>query len=88
MGKRLLATLNEFKKKGEITVEIWYHSAIFTQDYKAARSQGHTENFDAVLNHIKTVGAKNVVILADHDIDYSTSRAGKATRIVVPGCVW
>jgi hypothetical protein len=28
-----------------------------------------TENFDAVLDHIQKVGAKNVLILADRDID-------------------
>jgi hypothetical protein len=90
MGKKLLATLAEFVRRGELDMEIWYHSKIFTQDYHAARAGTNpwTENFDAVLDHIQKVGAKNVLILADHDIDISTKAAGKAKRLVLPGCVW
>ena len=94
LGMKAISSINEFHQNGQIKLSIFYMagSSVFT-DANEARSNYWAEGWNAALSHIKGSKVKNVVILADDDIDNPyldkyNRPTGTNGRTIVDGCVW
>lgn len=80
-AKDAIGTINQYIKRGEIKVNIFYF-ADRVATTKSAAGQG--TDGGAVLDHIEQTKPTNVIIITDSDVD----EARNHSLVTVPGAVW
>lgn len=76
-----IGTINQYVKKGEIKVNIFY----FADRVASTKAQaGGGTDGSAVLDHIEQTKPTNVVVVTDSDVN----NAGDHSLVTVPGAVW
>ena len=80
-GERAMAFLNEYVRKGQIKINLYYFSENVHGNRRAAESEGGTRG-QPILNHILATEPDNVIVMTDSDI--SDCR----TDVTVPGAVY
>lgn len=85
VGQQAIASLNQFVKKGQLKIKIYYFGDDISSDPDDP-SLGHsTSATQKILDHIQAIHANNVIIMTDSDMDHQ----GEFTRqVTVPGAVW
>ena len=82
VGINAISVLNNYVKRGEIKVDIYYFSDNVHRAADSARAEGGTD-LEAVFDHIKKTKPDNVIIMTDRDGDRSD-----LYPLEVPGAVW
>lgn len=87
IGKRAIATVQKkFVDEGKCTMDLYYFDDYVTNNASEWwLGRGSTDAWPRILENIKATGAKNVVIMTDHDMN--NDAAGGPT-VIVEGCVW
>ena len=80
-GERAIASLNDYVRKGQIKINLYYFSNNVHSDRRAAENEGGTEG-QPILDHIEATKPDNVIVMTDSDI--SDCR----TDTTVPGAVY
>ena len=80
-GERAMAFLNEYVRKGQIKINLYYFSENVHDNRRAAENEGGTEG-QPILDHIEATKPDNVIIMTDSDIDDCR------TFVTVPGAVY
>lgn len=76
-----IGTVNQYVKKGEIKVNIFY----FADRVASTKTQaGGGTDGNAVLDHIEKTKPTNVIVITDSDVD----NARNHSLVAVPGAVW
>ena len=83
VGRDAIATLNQYVKKKQIKINIYYFSDTVFTDYDDPRAEGGT-NPQPVFDHIAATKPKNVIIMTDGDFDHYP----EVQSIQVPGAAW
>ena len=88
VGKRAIATVKQkFVDKGLCTMNIFYFDDIVTTDEHDWRlGRGSTDAWPLILQNIVDTGARNVLIMTDHDMDVDAVNLGKT--VYIEGTVW
>lgn len=93
-GKAAVAEILKLEDEDLLNVEIYYFSALLSQDAATARSDGRYECWDLVIENINAAPkTKNVIIMTDTDIEHDWRVPGchgcvNGPGTVVDGCVW
>lgn len=93
-GMAALKEILDLEKEDLIKINIWYFSAILSQNQAAARSRGEYECWDLVINNINAAPkTKNVIIMSDTDLRIDWGAPGchgciNGPGTSVEGCVW
>ena len=82
VGINAIGVLNNYVKRGEIKVDIYYFSNNVHRAADRARAEGGTD-LESVFDHIKETKPDNVIIMTDGDGD-----ASDLYPLEVPGAVW
>ena len=85
IGKRAIASVLDFANKGELILKIYYFANHVYTSPEPARKEGGTTAWSNIIAQIKADKAKNVVLMTDTDMEYSTDLQPSC---VVPGYVW
>lgn len=85
VGNNMLGVLNQYVRKNQIAVDIYYFANHIETDAKKARSQGGTGAGQELINHIKSSNPDNVIVMTDQDFDWYNFPNNSVT---VPGAVW
>lgn len=86
IGKQAVATVKEFKDRGECELNVYYFGNTISNDmYAPGVWDAGTSAWNEILQNIKATGAKNVVLMTDQDMEYQAAR-GPVCK--VEGCVW
>lgn len=80
-AKDAIGTINQYVKKGDIKVNIFYFADRVATTKESA---GSGTNGNAVLDHIEETKPTNVIVITDSDVN----NAGKHKLVTVPGAVW
>lgn len=80
-AKDAIGTINQYVKKGDIKVNIFYFADRVASTKSAA---GGGTDGNAVLDHIESTKPTNVVVITDSDVD----NARDHKLVTVPGAVW
>ncbi len=80
-AKDAIGTVNQYVKKGDIKVNIFYFAERVSN--KASSAGGGTDG-DAVLDHIEETKPTNVIVITDSDVN----NAKDHNPVTVPGAVW
>lgn len=87
VGRKAIKSIKTFEDMGEIVLMLRFFDDVVTADEDDPRlGQGGTNAWPEILQEIKASGAKNVVIMTDHDMNWDAVRYGQTCR--VEGCVW
>ena len=87
VGRKAIKSIKTFEDMGEIVLTLRFFDDVVTADEDDPRlGRGGTNAWPDILQEIKTSGAKNVVIMTDHDMDWDAVRYNQTCR--VEGCVW
>jgi hypothetical protein len=87
VGRKAIKSIKTFEDMGEIVLTLRFFDDVVTADEDDPRlGQGGTNAWPDILQEIKASGAKNVVIMTDHDMDWDAVRYNQTCR--VEGCVW
>lgn len=85
VGNNMLGVLNQYVRKNQIAIDIYYFANHVETDQMNARSQGGTGAGRELLDHIKSTNPDNVIVMTDSDFDWYDFPSGLVT---VPGAVW
>lgn len=85
LGKRFVATLTDYVKRGELNLDVYYFSDIITNDPTDSRLGKGTHAWQEILSTIKNNDIKNVVIMTDCDMEKDATAGPTCT---VEGTVW
>ena len=85
VGNSMLGVLNEYEKKNQIKVNVYYFAIHLETNAEVARKQGGTYAGDEILDNIQQTKPDNVIIMTDSDFDSTMHGSHKVT---VPGAVW
>lgn len=85
VGNNMLGVLNQYVRKNQIAIDIYYFANHIETDANAARVQGGTGAGKELLDHIKATNPDNVIIMTDSDFDWYGFPSEMTT---VPGAVW
>ena len=81
VGSQAIATLNNYVKRGEIKINLFYFSNNVHDNQEACYHEGGTKG-QPIMNHIKATKPDNVIVMTDDDIvDINDG-------VTVPGAVW
>ena len=83
-GFSAISALNEYVKRGQLKINIYYFAVNIHTTPEAARAEGGTCRADFLLNHIAATKPNNVVIMTDSDVDSSNN----SKYVSVNGGVW
>jgi hypothetical protein len=87
VGRKAIKSIKTFEDMGEIVLMLRFFDDIVTADEDDPRlGRGSTDAWPEILQEIKASGAKNVVIMTDHDMNWDAVRCKQTCR--VEGCVW
>ena len=87
VGRKAIKSIKTFEDMGEIVLTLRFFDDVVTADEDDPRlGRGGTNAWPDILQEIKASGAKNVVIMTDHDMDWDAVRYNQTCR--VEGCVW
>lgn len=67
-GKKMISILNDYVRRNEIKVQLYYFSDNVHTTAAAAKKEGGTEG-TPIINHIIKTKPQNVIIITDSDID-------------------
>lgn len=81
VGEQAIATLNNYVRRGELRIDLFYFSENVHSDKASAEREGGTRG-EPILQHIKQTKPDNVIVMTDSDIRDCTS------SVSVPGGVW
>lgn len=81
VGQNAIGVLNNYVRRGEVKLNVYYFSNNVHRSAQAARNEGGT-NGQPILDHIRRTQPTNVIIMTDADISDCRS------TVVVPGAVW
>lgn len=93
-GMAAIADIIELEKEGLLNLEIYFFSALLSQDQATARADGRYECWDLVIENINAAPkTKNVIIMTDTDIGHDWRVPGchgciNGPGTTVDGCVW
>ena len=93
-GMAAVADILKLDEQGLLDANIYYFSALLTQDQELARRNGRYECWDLVIENINAAPkTKNVIIMTDTDIGYDWGVKGchgciRGPGTAVDGCVW
>lgn len=85
VGQAAISCINEFDRRGEIKLNLYYFSNHVHTDAEAARDEGGTTAWPEMLAQIAANKTKNVVILTDSDMQ---SLGNISPSLMIDGCVW
>lgn len=83
-GFNAISALNEYVKRGQLKINIYYFAVNIHTTPEAARAEGGTCKADLLLDHIAATKPNNVVIMTDGDVDSSNN----SNYVTVNGGVW
>lgn len=83
-GFNAISALNEYVKRGQLKINIYYFAVNIHTTPEAAREEGGTCRADVLLDHIAATKPNNVVIMTDGDVDSSHN----SNYVTVNGGVW
>lgn len=83
-GFRAISALNEYVKRGQLKIEVYYFAVEIHDTPEAARGEGGTCKADTLLEDIAAKKPNNVVIMTDGDVDSSSN----TKYVTVDGGVW
>lgn len=81
-AKAAISSIVEFKKRGEIKLNIYYFADHVYSWPEAARAEGGTMAWDYIIDNIIANDTKNVIIVSDSDLDYADTAPLKVDGIV------
>ena len=81
VGAQAIATLNNYVRKGQIKINLYYFSRLVHSDQEACYAEGSTYG-QPIIDHINKTKPDNVIVMTDADIDDITDGT------TVPGVVW
>lgn len=85
VGKEALGVLNNYVRRGEIKLRIYY----FADDVQVDDFEGGGTKGLPILKHIQSTKPDNVIIMTDADIPHQDDEAEwDKTYVTVPGAVW
>lgn len=85
IGMQAIATLQQYEARGQLKIEVYYFAEHVHSNPNEARAEGGTGVGQELLDHIEEVGADNVIIMTDSDLDQQGDFSRKVT---VDGAVW
>ena len=83
-GFRAISTLNEYVKRGQLKIEVYYFAVDIHDTPEPARREGGTCRADKLLEDIAAKKPNNVVIMTDGDVDSMDN----TKYVTVDGGVW
>lgn len=85
IGMKAVSYLQELEEKGLLQVGIYYFANTVSGNKNDVAKEGGTGATQLILDHIEEVGADNVIVMTDDDMDHQ----GEFYRhVTVPGAVW
>lgn len=87
IGKEAIGVLNNYVKRGEITIDIYYFANHLYSSARACKGEGGTGAAFEILDHIESTKPDNVIIMTDDDLS-SQRDISKSPVARVPGAVW
>jgi len=85
-GEEAIGVLNNYVKRGEITIDVYYFSD-YVSDNKEQVAGGGTAAGAELIKHIQSTKPDNVIVMTDADFDH-WGEINEAPNIKVPGAVW
>ena len=85
IGMKAVAYLQEMEEKGLLKVGVYYFSDTVSGNKADVANEGGTGATQLILDHIEEVGADNVIIMTDDDMD---NQGAFYRHVTVPGAVW
>ena len=82
-----IGILNNYVKRGEITIYIYYFANHIHSNQEDAVAEGGTHAGAELIEHIQSTRPDNVIVMTDGDFDW-TGEIAQAPVIKVPGAVW
>ena len=86
-GMEAIGILNNYVKRGEITIYIYYFANHIHSNQEDAVAEGGTHAGAELIEHIQSTRPDNVIVMTDGDFDW-TGEIAQAPVIKVPGAVW
>ena len=81
-AKAAISSIVEFKRRGEIKLNIYYFADHVYSWPEAARAEDGTMAWDYIIDNIIANGTKNVIIVSDRDLNYADTPPLKVDGIV------
>ena len=86
-GLEAIGILNNYVKRGEITIYIYYFANHIHSNQQEAAEEGGTHAGAELIEHIQSTNPDNVIVMTDGDFDWA-GEINNAPSIKVPGAVW
>ena len=86
-GEEAIGVLNNYVKRGEITIDLYYFANHIHDNASDAQAEGGTHAGAELIEHIISTKPDNVIVMTDSDFDW-TGEIIQAPAIKVPGAVW
>lgn len=87
IGQEAIGVLNNYVKRGEITIDVYYFANHIYSNPNSARHEGGTGAGIELLDHIRTTKPDNVIIMTDSDLGRQRDLSSESV-VRVPGAVW
>ena len=81
VGAQAIGTLNNYVRKGQIKINLYYFSNYVHSDQESCYNEGGTSG-QPIIDHIKKTNPDNIIIMTDADI------TDIYDGVTVPGVVW
>lgn len=86
-GMEAIGVLNNYVKRGEVEIDVFYFANNLHTDPALAREEGGTRAGREVLEHMAETRPDNIIIMTDSDVDRQGD-TGSGPDVLVPGAVW
>ena len=87
VGMEAIGILNNYVRRGEITIDIYYFANHIHSNQQDAQAEGGTHAGGELIEHVQSTRPDNVIVMTDSDFDWC-GEVGQAPVIKVPGAVW